>query len=76
MNATVKVVITDIIILVQPAILASKDLELKAIYSRSLKSAKSVAGEISQEIDLYSEDTSQGYEDILKRDDIQALIVR
>jgi predicted dehydrogenase len=56
--------------------LASKDLELKAIYSRSLKSAKDVAGEVSQKIDLYSEDISQGYEDILKRDDIQALVVR
>ncbi|RAO68032.1 uncharacterized protein BHQ10_004044 [Talaromyces amestolkiae] len=58
-----------------PAILASKDLELKAIYSRSIKSAKDVAEEVTEKIDLYSEDTSQGYEDILKRDDIQALIV-
>ncbi|KUL85102.1 hypothetical protein ZTR_08313 [Talaromyces verruculosus] len=58
-----------------PAILAFKDLELKAIYSRSLKSATDVAGKVSQKIDLYSEDTSQSYEDILKRDDIQALVV-
>ncbi|EED22107.1 oxidoreductase family, NAD-binding Rossmann fold protein [Talaromyces stipitatus ATCC 10500] len=60
-----------------PAILASKDLELKAIYSRSLKSANDVAGEVkdTQKIDLYSEDSSQTFGDILKRDDIQAVVI-
>ena len=63
------------LISIKPAILGSKDLELKAIYSRSLKSAKDLAGRISTAMDLYSEDSSQGFEDILKRDDIQALII-
>ncbi|KAE8554932.1 hypothetical protein EYB25_003479 [Talaromyces marneffei] len=51
------------------------NLELKAIYSRSFKSAKDVAEDVNEKVELYSEDTSQGYEDILKREDVQAVII-
>lgn len=57
-----------------PAVQASSDLDLKAIYSRSLKSAKAVAATLSN-IDLYSEDSDQSYQDLLSRDDVQAVII-
>lgn len=48
-------------------------LTLKAIYSRSLKSAKS----LEVEADLYSDDSGSGktYHDLLLRDDIHAVII-
>ncbi|KAJ5174406.1 uncharacterized protein N7482_000283 [Penicillium canariense] len=58
-----------------PAVLASKDLCLKAIYSRSLKSAEDVARASGKEVDLYSDDSKQGYEDMLKEEDISAVII-
>ncbi|KAK3651565.1 hypothetical protein LTR56_004292 [Elasticomyces elasticus] len=57
-----------------PAVQASDDLELKAIYSRSLKSAKGVAEGLSN-VDLYSEDSEKGYKDVLSRDDVEAVII-
>jgi predicted dehydrogenase len=50
------------------------DLSLKAIYSRSLKSAKSVCEGLS-DIALYSDDSEQTYADLLKRDDVHAVII-
>lgn len=60
----------------QPAVLAAKDLTLKAIYSRSLKSAQSLASGLS-DVDLYSEDSGagKGYADLLARQDIKAVII-
>ncbi|KAJ2896794.1 oxidoreductase family protein [Zalerion maritima] len=62
-----------------PAILASPLLSLRAIYSRSLKSAKDTASAItdSSKPDLYSSDCGEGksYEDLLKRDDISGVIL-
>ncbi|KAK5113727.1 hypothetical protein LTR85_010744 [Meristemomyces frigidus] len=57
-----------------PAVQAAEELELKAIYSRSLKSAKGVSEALS-DIDLYSEDSEKGYKELLRRSDIQAVII-
>ncbi|KAJ9288044.1 hypothetical protein DTO021C3_4448 [Paecilomyces variotii] len=59
-----------------PAVQAAKDFTLKAIYSRSLKSAQNLIGENSS-VDLYSEDSGSGktYDDLLAREDIQAVII-
>lgn len=51
------------------------DLALKAVYSRSLKSAQSVSASLSQPIDLYSDDSDKTYSDLLSRADIQAVII-
>jgi len=58
-----------------PAVQATAHLTLKAIYSRSLKSAKSV--QPSDNVDLYSDDSGLGktYHDLLLRSDIQAVIL-
>ncbi|TKA41256.1 hypothetical protein B0A54_06158 [Friedmanniomyces endolithicus] len=58
-----------------PAVRASSDLDLKAIYSRSLKSAQAVTAETLPHLDLYSEDSAKGYQDLLSRDDVQAVII-
>lgn len=49
---------------------------MKAVYSRSRKSAQDLAG-IAPGVDLYSDDSGAGhaYADLLARDDIQALII-
>jgi hypothetical protein len=58
-----------------PAVKATPSLTLKAIYSRSLKSAKGVAADAS-DVELYSEDQEgRKYEDLLKREDISAVII-
>ncbi|KAH6658059.1 oxidoreductase-like protein family [Truncatella angustata] len=57
-----------------PAVQKSDDLELKAIYSRSLKSAKGVSEGLS-DVALYSDDSEQSYSDLLKRDDVHAVII-
>ena len=55
---------------------ASKDLTLKAVYSRSLKSAKTLSSDTSN-VDLYSDDSGsgKGYKDLLQRSDIHAVII-
>lgn len=55
---------------------ATADLELKAIYSRSLKSAQDLASG-TDGIDLYSEDSGAGksYDDLLARSDIRAVTI-
>jgi predicted dehydrogenase len=59
-----------------PAIQAVPDLlSLKAIYSRSIKSAKTTAENLSG-VDLYSDDSDgKTFEDLLKRDDIKGVII-
>jgi len=59
-----------------PAVEAAKTLTLKAVYSRSLKSAKTLATEVS-DVDLYSDDSGSGksLEDLLARSDIHAVII-
>lgn len=59
-----------------PAIQAVPSLvTLKAIYSRSLKSATALAENIS-DVDLYSDDSDgKTFDDLLKRDDVKALII-
>ena len=47
---------------------------MRAIYSRSLKSAKNVS-ETLPSIDLYSEDSDQGYQELLSRSDVNAVII-
>jgi predicted dehydrogenase len=60
----------------QPAVQASKDLILRAIYSRSLKSAESVVGN-AKDVTLYSNDSGEGkgLDDLLERSDIKAVII-
>lgn len=59
-----------------PAVLATPELSLKAIYSRSLASAKSLSENLDN-VELYSEDAGEGksYADLLKRDDTNAVII-
>ncbi|RFU28537.1 hypothetical protein B7463_g7801, partial [Scytalidium lignicola] len=59
-----------------PAVQAYPGLSLKAVYSRSLKSAQSLSENLSN-IDLYSDDSGSGktYQDLLQRDDIQAFVI-
>lgn len=64
-----------------PSVLASKDLALKAIYSRTLstaqKAAQGIPAEANVSPDLYSSDAGAGkaYADLLARPDIEAVIV-
>ncbi|KAK8055388.1 hypothetical protein PG993_000615 [Apiospora rasikravindrae] len=64
-----------------PAVLACPQLSLKAIWSRSLKSAQDTAklipGDASTSVDLYSSDSGDGrsFDDVLKRADITGLIM-
>jgi len=60
----------------KPAVEESKDLTLKAVYSRSLKSAKTLEVDESQ-VDLYSDDSGAGksLDDLLARSDIGAVII-
>ncbi|KAF2280655.1 NAD(P)-binding protein [Westerdykella ornata] len=58
-----------------PAIRATPLLSLKAVYSRSLKSAQALSAELSG-VDLYSEDQEgKTFGDLLKRDDIVGVII-
>ena len=59
----------------QPAVTANKDLTLKALYSRSLKTAQALTA--GTEVDLYSEDSSsdKNLDSLLARSDIQAVII-
>lgn len=60
----------------QPAVQAAETLTLKAVYSRSLKSAKTITAG-SATVDLYSDDSGSGKSlaDLLARSDIHAVII-
>ncbi|OOQ83394.1 NAD-binding Rossmann fold oxidoreductase family protein [Penicillium brasilianum] len=58
-----------------PAVLASEHLDLKAVYSRSLRSAEDTAKASGKQVELYSEDSKQGYNDVLSREDVDAVII-
>ncbi|KAL6703538.1 hypothetical protein ACN47E_009563 [Coniothyrium glycines] len=58
-----------------PAIQKTPALSLKAVYSRSLKSAKSLS-ESHSEVELYSDDSDgKTYDDLLKRSDITGVVI-
>ncbi|KAF2743528.1 NAD(P)-binding protein [Sporormia fimetaria CBS 119925] len=58
-----------------PAIRATPLLELKAIYSRSRKSAEALASGL-ENVELYSEDSEgRTYDELLKREDITGVII-
>jgi predicted dehydrogenase len=58
-----------------PAIQATPLLSLKAIYSRSLKSAKALSENLS-DVELYSNDSDgKTFDDLLKRDDIKGVVI-
>lgn len=64
----------------QPGVLKSEHGGLKAIYSRSLQSARNLlegASTIEGSIDLYSEDAGpgRGYADLLSREDVDTVII-
>ncbi|OJJ58378.1 hypothetical protein ASPSYDRAFT_58836 [Aspergillus sydowii CBS 593.65] len=54
---------------------AAEYLSFKAVYSRSAASARSIADGLSCHVDLYSEDTGNGLDNLLRRPDIQAVVV-
>jgi predicted dehydrogenase len=56
-------------------VLASEHLDLKAVYSRSLRSAEDTAKASGKQVELYSEDSKQGYKDVLNREDVDAVII-
>lgn len=58
-----------------PAVQSAKDLVLVAVFSRTLKSAKAIADSVTDAMDLYSEDSDNGYDELLKRSDIDAIIM-
>lgn len=63
-----------------PAVLASSNLSLKLIYSRSLKSAKETSELLPashSQVELYSEDSGAGktFTDVLARSDIAGVII-
>jgi len=60
----------------KPAVEASKDLTLKAVYSRSAKSARTLEVDESK-VDVYSDDSGAGksLDDLLARTDIGAVII-
>jgi predicted dehydrogenase len=57
----------------KPAVQATSQLTLKAVYSRSLKSAQA----LNLKVDLYSDDSGVGntYHDLLLREDIHSVII-
>lgn len=57
----------------KPAVQATAQLTLKAVYSRSLKSAQA----LNLKVDLYSDDAGVGktYHDLLLREDIHSVII-
>ncbi|KAF2825755.1 NAD(P)-binding protein [Ophiobolus disseminans] len=58
-----------------PAIQATPLLSLKAVYSRSLKSAKTLSENLS-DVELYSDDSdSKTFDDLLKREDIKGVVI-
>lgn len=57
-----------------PAVQKCPDFSLKAVYSRSLKSAKSVSEGLSN-IQLYSDDSEENYSHLLARVDVEAVII-
>lgn len=60
-----------------PAVLQNSQAELKAVYSRSIKSVNGLLEAVpkDQKVDGYSEDTDKGLDDLLARSDIQIVIV-
>ncbi|KAF8243262.1 NAD(P)-binding protein [Wilcoxina mikolae CBS 423.85] len=58
-----------------PAILSSPSFHLKAIYSRTASSATSLASSASLDVDIYSSESSNDLEALLKREDISAVII-
>ncbi|CEL11518.1 hypothetical protein ASPCAL14620 [Aspergillus calidoustus] len=58
-----------------PAVEAAEDLELKAIFSRSLASATSAAALLPRPVDVYSDESGDGYSEILARSDIDAVVI-
>jgi hypothetical protein len=58
-----------------PAIQDTPSLDLKAVYSRSLKSAKALSEKLS-DVELYSDDQDgKKFDDLLKRDDIKGVVI-
>ncbi|PYI02765.1 NAD-binding Rossmann fold oxidoreductase family protein [Aspergillus sclerotiicarbonarius CBS 121057] len=61
-----------------PLLHASDTFDLKALYSRTLKSAETLLSEKNiTTLDIYSEDSGPGkrYEDLLAREDVQAVVI-
>lgn len=59
-----------------PAVLATPQLSLKAIYSRTLKSASALSANLAQKVDWYSEETEgRGLDEMLTNSNIKAVII-
>lgn len=59
-----------------PAIQATPALSLKAVYSRSKKSARILAENLS-DVAIYSDDSAEGnnFDDLLQRDDVIGVVI-
>ncbi|KAJ5917695.1 hypothetical protein N7466_011249 [Penicillium verhagenii] len=57
------------------ALIGGETLVLKAVYSRSAASARSLADSVSYSVDLYSEDLDEAFDELLQRPDIGAVII-
>jgi hypothetical protein len=58
-----------------PAIQDTPSLSLKAVYSRSLKSAKTLSEKLS-DVEIYSDDQEgKKFDDLLKRDDVKGVVI-
>jgi predicted dehydrogenase len=58
-----------------PAIKATPLVSLKAIYSRSFKSAQTLSENLS-DVELYSDDSDgKTFDDLLKRSDIKGVVI-
>lgn len=58
-----------------PAVQATEALSLKAVYSRSLKSAQGLAENLS-DVELYSDDQQgKNLDDLLAREDVKGVII-
>ena len=58
-----------------PAVQSTPSLALKAVYSRSLKSAQALSEKLSQ-VELYSDDQEgKTFDDLLQREDVKAVII-
>jgi predicted dehydrogenase len=58
-----------------PAIQDTPALSLKAVYSRSLKSAKALSEKLT-DIELYSDDQDgKNFEELLKREDVKGVVI-
>lgn len=79
-NEHIYIKVSWLIVLIQPAVIACPLVSVKAVWSRSLKSAEETAKMLADaglKVEVYSSESGldKSYDDLLKRDDISGLIL-